>query len=121
MEFPGLPYPNDTIPFPSYKDMLKYMHSYADLFDLNKHIKFNHLVVRVLPIENGKWEVIVKDLPNERFITRIFDAVFVCNGHFFAPSFPEIEGASKFDGKVMHSHDFRNSEAFRGMSLKHRF
>lgn len=114
-EFPGLHFPNDTIPFPPHPDVLKYLHSYADLFDLNKHIKLNHLVVRALPTEDDKWEVIVKDLVNNKFITKTYDAVFVCNGHFFAPFIPEIEGASTFKGKLMHSHNFRTSEAFRGM------
>lgn len=78
MQLPNHPYPNGTTSFPSQEDILKYIHSFADHFDLNEHIKLNHLVIRILPIQNDKWEVIVKDLPNNKFITHIFDAVFVC-------------------------------------------
>lgn len=118
IEFPDHHHPNNTASFPSRSDILKYLHSYADRFNLNEHIQFNHLVIRVLPIANDKWEVIVKDLPNQQFITKVFDAVFVCNGHYFAPRIPEIEGASEFNGKVIHSHDYRTGEIFRGMFLK---
>ncbi|XP_037049491.1 senecionine N-oxygenase-like [Bradysia coprophila] len=113
MELPGHHYPNDTDQFPRHSDVLKYLHSYADRFDITKHIKFNHLVVRVLPLEEDKWEIVVKELPSDEFITKIFDIVFVCNGHFFAPSSPEIEDAQEFRGKLIHSHDFRTAEAFR--------
>lgn len=68
----------------------------------------------MLPIENDKWEIIVKDLPNDRFMTQIYDAIFVCNGHFSEPFIPEIESANEFEGKLMHSHDFRTAEAFHG-------
>lgn len=114
-EFPDHHFPiNYTDSFPLQPDVLKFLHSYADRFGLNKYIKFNHLVIRVHPIENGKWEVIVKDLSNDRFITSIYDAVFVCNGHYFAPHIAKIEDSDLFKGKVLHSHDFRRAEAFRG-------
>lgn len=115
MEYPFHHYPNDTIPYPPYSDVLKYLNSYADIFDLNKHIKFSHLVIRVVPIEDDKWEVIVKDLTNNEYTTQIYDAIFVCNGHYFAPRIPNIDGANEFKGTLLHSHDFRTAEAFRGI------
>lgn len=114
MEFPDYHHTNDTASFPSQADILEFLHSYADHFELNKHIKLNHLVIRVLPIEDGKWEVLVRDLPNNKYMTKIYDAVLVCNGHYFAPRLPEIAGANEFKGKLMHSHDFRKAEAFKG-------
>lgn len=114
MEFPDHYYPNGSIQYPPQSEVLKFLHSYADRFDLKKLIKFSHLVVRVLPIENGKWEVIVKDLPNNKFETKIYDAVFVCSGHFAAPKIPDLPGTDEFNGKMIHSHDFRTSEDFRG-------
>lgn len=117
IEFPDHHHLNETSTFPSHSDILKYLHSYADQFDLNDHIKFSHSVIRVLPVANDKWEVIVKDLTNDKFITKIYDAVFVCNGHHSAPRIPEYEGASEFQGKVIHQSDYRNGEMFRGMFL----
>lgn len=113
MQFPDFPMSND-ISFPTHSDVLKYLHSYADHFDLNKNIKLNHLVYRVIPVENEKWEVIIKDLANNKFITKIYDSVFICNGHFFSPFIPQFEGTDQFRGNVIHSKNYRLSEAFRG-------
>lgn len=114
MEYPDFPYPNNTVSYPPQANVLEFLHSYVDKFDLKRHIKFSHLVLRVLPIENNKWEVIVRNLLNKTVEIRIFDAVFVCNGHYSTTVIPEIPGAREFKGKVMHSHDFRTAEAFRG-------
>lgn len=114
MEFKDHHYPNGTLNYPPSAVVLKFLQSYADRFNLKKHIRFNHLVIRVLPLENEKWEITVKDLPNNKYETKIFDAVFVCNGHFATPKSPAIEGAKKFKGKLIHSHDFRNKDAYRG-------
>lgn len=114
MEFPDFHHPDGTTTFLNQTDILRFLHSYADHFNLNKHIKLNHFVVRVLPVENGKWEIMVKDLPNNEFITKTFDAVIVCNGHFAAPRIPVMKGVDEFKGRILHSHDFRRAEAFTG-------
>lgn len=40
------------------EEFLTYLKDYANHFDINKSIKFNHHVIRVRPIEDTKWEVI---------------------------------------------------------------
>lgn len=117
MEFPDFPYPEDTSSFPSQSDVLNYLHSYANRFDLKKHIKFSHLVLQVAPVEDEKWEIVVKNLPNNTYETNIFDAVFICNGHYSVPKIPNIPGADQFKGKILHSHNFRSAEKFRGILL----
>lgn len=118
MEFPGLSYPENVTAssssFPSQAEVLNYIHSYADRFQLQKHVKLNHLVIRVLPIDDEKWEIIVKNLRSNTFETDIYDAVFVCNGHFAKPFYPNITGSKEFKGEMIHSHDFRTAEAYRG-------
>lgn len=117
MEFPDHSYPNGTISYPYQPDVLNYLQSYADRFDVKKHIKFSHMVIRVLPIENDKWEVIVKDLPNDKFETLIYDVVIVCTGRFTTLRYPSFPGMNEFKGKTLHSHDYRTAEAFRGDKL----
>lgn len=118
IEFPDHHYPNGTDSFPSHTEILAYLRSYAKRFELKKYIKFRHLVLHVRPTDDEKWLIIVKDLINDSFITQIYDAVFVCNGHNFMGNIPEFDGAKEFQGKVIHSHDFRTVEAFRGTSPK---
>lgn len=117
MEFPDHQFPSETITFPPQSDVLSFIHSYADRFELEKLIKFNHWVIRVAPIENDKWEIIVKDLPNNKYVTKVYDTVFVCNGHLFSPRMPSIQGADEFQGKMIHSHDYRRAEDFRGENV----
>lgn len=112
MEFPGFHYPNNTISYPPHSAVLNYLNSYADHFNLRKHIKFSHLIIRVQPIENNKWEIIVKNLAENKYETRIFDAVFIANGHNFKTFIPKIPGVNEFNGKIIHSHDFRTAKEF---------
>lgn len=117
MIIPGFhcaPYDTD---FPPHTDVLKHLHSFADHFNLNEHIKYQHMVIHVRPTENTKWEIIAANLSNDKHIKTIHDAVFICNGHFFEPYIPNVEGVAEFRGKLIHSHDFRSAQHFRGMQL----
>lgn len=114
MEFPDHPFPNGIESYPSSQVVLNFIHSYVTHFGLRDHIKLNHLVIRCRPIEDDRWEVIVKDLPNKSFETIIYDAVIVCNGHHSTPRIPKLPGQNLFRGSVMHSHDYRTVEAFKG-------
>lgn len=115
MDFPDYPFPKYINSYPTHEVVLDYLNSYADRYNLKNHIKLSHSVIRVQPIENEKWEVIVKDLPNNKFETFIYDVVFVCNGHFSKPRYPKISNINEFNGKLMHSHDFRTAEEFSGL------
>lgn len=61
-----------------------------------------------------KWSVKVRDLQEDVTVIESFDAVMVCNGHYFKPSIPNIPGRDIFTGKQMHSHDYRVPEVFDG-------
>lgn len=114
MEFPDHQYPEGNASYLPQPKVLEYIHSYVDRFDLEKLIKFSHAVIRITPVDHDKWEIITKDLPNDVFVTQVFDAVFVCNGHYAKPRVPDTEGVSDFKGSVLHCHDFRSAEHFRG-------
>ncbi|XP_031629027.1 senecionine N-oxygenase-like isoform X2 [Contarinia nasturtii] len=117
MEYPGHNYPNNTQSHPPHEDVLKYLNSYAERFDLKKHIKFHHFVEKIKPIQNDQWIVVVKDLPNNRTLSEIYDAVFVCVNMYSSPNYPQIDGANVFKGKIIHSHDYRRAEHFRGADV----
>ncbi|DBA74144.1 TPA: hypothetical protein ACH3X1_010945 [Trebouxia sp. C0004] len=46
--------------------------------------------------------------------TAMYDALVVCNGHYSAPRCPQVTGSDLFPGQVMHSHNYRHNEAFKG-------
>lgn len=59
-----------------------------------------------------KWSIRVKDLQKNAVVNESFDAVMVCNGHYFEPSMPTLKGQNIFQAQQMHSHDYREPEIF---------
>ncbi|XP_053685824.1 senecionine N-oxygenase-like [Sabethes cyaneus] len=101
------------------EEVLKWLLDYADEHKIWESIRLEHQVVRVCPQSGGdrQWEVIVKDLRDEKFETIEFDFVMVCNGHYSHPKIPEYPGKADFGGVQMHSHDYRCAESFKGEDI----
>lgn len=114
MEFTDHLFPQGTDSYPASSVVLNFIQSYVARFRLMERIKLSHLVIQCQPIEDERWEVVVKDLPNNRFHTIVFDAVIVCNGHHFTPRIPKLPGQNLFRGHVLHSHDYRRAETLKG-------
>lgn len=117
MEYPSFHYPNGTQSYPSHEVVWKYLDSYAEHFHIKENIKYHHLVEKVRSIPNDKWELTIRDLPNNQSIVRTYDAVFVCTGISSSPLIPQIKGVKKYEGKIMHSRDYRKPEIFEGKHL----
>lgn len=49
--------------------------------------------------------------------TELFDAVLVCNGHYSEPKLPQLPGAEGWPGLLMHSHNYRSAERFKGQHV----
>src|SRR5690606_36025111 len=65
----------------------------------------------------GKFSVTAHDLKKDSFSTEQFDHVVVASGHFSTPNVPEFPGFSGFNGRVLHSHDFRDAMEFKGKDI----
>lgn len=91
------------------------MDSYADRFGLKKHIYFHHLVRKVSPVGENKWQMVVEDVRNRKNKTGTYDAVFVCTGIASKKYIPTIEGANTYEGNRMHSRNYRRPETFSGL------
>ena len=106
-----VPQPEEYPAYPSAKQVAAYMRSFAEQRDLLRRIRFGTEVLEVVP--EGRdgldgWRVIASDsAAPERF-----DAVVVANGHLHHKYAPELPGT--FDGKVIHSYDYRNSADIEG-------
>lgn len=118
MGFPDWPIESD-VSYVKQEEVLQWLQDYVDEFKLRKLIRFEHQVIRVSPTYNdrSKWEVIVKNLRNERYDIYVFDYIMVCNGHYSHPMFPEYFGRDSFEGLQIHSHDYRKAEEFAGQDL----
>lgn len=62
------------------------------------------------------FQLLVKNLPENRDNIHKFDVIFVCNGHYAVPFIPKLNGFDQFAGKQMHSHHYRKPETFKGKS-----
>ncbi|GJU47264.1 probable flavin-containing monooxygenase 1 [Tanacetum coccineum] len=116
-----------TEAFPDHNQVLEYINSYADYFDLAPMIKFNHKVVAIdysRPLDNyeisqwdewsgnGKWKMLVQNTlyPLEPPKVYEVDFVILCSGNYSdfpnVPQFPTDKGPEVFDGVALHSMDY---------------
>ncbi|XP_004290049.1 PREDICTED: probable flavin-containing monooxygenase 1-like [Fragaria vesca subsp. vesca] len=136
-EFSDFPWPSSvTEDFPNQHQVMDYIQSYAQHFDLLKHIKFNTKVCGLEfegPSEDelqswslwggtgepfntkGKWKVTVEDKKSpstEYGFKQIYlvDFVVLCIGRFSGvpniPQFPLNKGPEEFHGEVIHSMEY---------------
>lgn len=107
--FPNFPMPADYPYFPSREQVVRYIHSYADSFDLHRVITYNTSVLSVTPnptedadlIGSAGWQVV-----SSRGHEGEFDGVLVANGHLWDAKVPEQ--ARHFTGKQLHTSEYKN-------------
>ena len=89
---------------------------FADNFGLNKHIWLSTKVNRLTQAADydltGRWVVTAQHANEEKEASYEFDAVMICTGMFNNPNRPEFRGLDEFQGKVLHSHDYRTPKGF---------
>nr|XP_019537917.2 senecionine N-oxygenase-like [Aedes albopictus] len=114
MGFPDFPIPEQKESYIPAEDILNFLKSYANRFDVTQHVRLEHHVVLVdIADTPKKWKVLVKNLPQQKMETFFFDYVFVCNGHYHTPRLPNIRNLELFEGKQLHSHDYRTPDHFK--------
>lgn len=114
-EYEDFPMPADYPDYPNHRQLQAYFESYARHFGVHEHIRFNHDVSSAVRNAAGGWDITYAD-DQGRVDTESFDVLMVANGHHWNPKYPEYEG--KFDGRYMHSHDFKGvNEDWRGKNV----
>ena len=114
MGYPDFAIPSQERSYIPSDDILAFLNLYADKFNVREHIKFEHHVVRVTPKLDDSWEIIVRNLPADKYEIFNFDCVLVCNGHYHTPAIPRYEGTKEFLGVQLHSLNYRCPEPFKG-------
>ena len=81
-------------------------------------IRFRTTVRRVdYDDATGLFSVTAHDLVNDVETTENFDHVVVATGHFSTPNVPHFDGLDRFNGRVMHAHDFRDAVEFKDKDI----
>ncbi|XP_049545337.1 senecionine N-oxygenase-like [Anopheles darlingi] len=117
MGYPDFPIPAQSQSYIASNDILAFLRLYANRFDVERHIKFNHHVVQVQPTGDGRWQIEVENLISKTKLLDSFDFLFVCNGHYHTPSVPAIEGSAQFRGQQLHSHDYRCADHYANKAV----
>lgn len=115
----------DAEMFPSAQAMLNYLNEYALRWNIRQYVKFNAKVMNVSPIVNKESEEIgsngwtVQWSENESSLqTDTFDGIIVATGIFSKSYIPQdIPGLDSFQGRVIHSKEYRSSETFNGLRV----
>lgn len=80
------------------------------------YIQFN-TIVRDVRAVGDKFEVTSRNGETDQETTEIFDHVVVATGHFSVPHMPSYEGFDRFNGRILHAHDFRDAREFAGQDI----
>lgn len=102
-EYADFPMPDNYPDFPSARQMLEYLASFAEAFKLRPHIQFHTKVMMCLPLADGRWEVELAG--GEK---RVYKGVIVCNGHHWDKRYPAYDGS--FTGEYIHSKDYKHPQ-----------
>ena len=87
--------------------------------NLKDSVTYKHAVRSVThDPKTDDFVVTVENLDAKQFLPdQRFDYICVASGHYSTPNFPEYPGIETFEGRVLHSHDFRNSGEFAGQKI----
>jgi dimethylaniline monooxygenase (N-oxide forming) len=108
--YPDHPIPDHYPDFLSHAQVLEWLDSYAERFDLRRRFRFRCAVQRVAPQPDGSWQVTLQDGESRRY-----RAVVVANGHLWDPRLADFPG--HFAGLQLHSHHYRTADPFAGKNV----
>jgi hypothetical protein len=114
LQFPDFPMPDSWPDYPHHGQVLSYLESYADHFDLRRHIWLGTEVMRVAPAGSGQWDVTTRSTGGGAGRTRRYAAVVVANGHHWSPKLPDYQGMDGFTGEVVHAGAVSDPAVLRG-------
>jgi cation diffusion facilitator CzcD-associated flavoprotein CzcO len=107
--FFGFPMPKEFPDYPSWRQILQYIRSFADKYDLRCKVNFNTTVEHAKPLPGDRWEI---KFSNGQ--SNIYDGLINATGVTWHANRPSIKGEDKFKGKIIHSVEYRLPEEFAG-------
>ena len=111
-ELPLMGFPSDFPKYPSKKQFIFYMKTYANHFNLSP--KFNQEVSKTYFDEEIMcWRVQIKG--ND--FDYVSKWVIVATGENAEPLIPEIQGMEKFQGKLMHTSLYKSGSDFKNQRV----
>ncbi|MEM7256241.1 MAG: NAD(P)/FAD-dependent oxidoreductase [Pseudomonadota bacterium] len=104
--------------FPPREVLADYIKGRVEKAGVRDWCRFRHPVRNVVyNQDNDNFTVTAHDLINDKRVVEEFDNVIVATGHFSTPNVPYFDGMDKFEGRVLHAHDFRDALEFKGKDV----
>ncbi len=104
--------------YPPRAVMFDYIEGRVNKAGVRDWIRFSTTARMIEWNEDAKnFTVTVHDLKADRMYSEVFDNVIIASGHFSTPNVPEFPGFSKFSGRILHAHDFRDAVEFKDRDL----
>ncbi|XP_047537225.1 senecionine N-oxygenase-like [Vanessa atalanta] len=113
MEFGGFPFPASAPSYPTGTCFYKYLQSFVKHFDLMPNIHVRSFVTSVKWIDHH-WELTYTQTDERINNTVSCDFVIIANGQYVRPLLPNFPGQDVFNGSIIHSHDYREPETYKG-------
>ncbi|XP_049877782.1 senecionine N-oxygenase-like [Pectinophora gossypiella] len=113
MEYSGFPFPEDTPSYPTSTCFYRYLKNFTKEFDFEKHIQFRSLVTDV-KWAGGHWNVTYHRTDTRVNQTEPCGFLIIASGEYRKPVMPKFIGQDTFRGTVIHSHDYKDPETYRG-------
>ncbi|KAJ6711045.1 INDOLE-3-PYRUVATE MONOOXYGENASE YUCCA3-RELATED [Salix koriyanagi] len=117
-QLPKLPFPEDFPEYPTKKQFVEYLESYAKHFEISP--KFNEYVQSARYDEiSSLWRVKTASTggSNRTEVEYICRWLVVATGENAEGVMPEIEGLSEFGGEVMHACSYKSGQKFSGKKV----
>ncbi len=105
--FRDFPMPDSYADYPSHRQILGYIESYADRFGLRPHFRFGISIDAARPTPDGGWVVRLADGVEKSYAGLI--AAVGCEWRPFVATFP-----GSFDGELIHSREYKHPRQFEG-------
>ncbi|XP_067661853.1 flavin-containing monooxygenase 5-like [Haliotis asinina] len=116
MAYSDYPMPAEYPNFTHNAQVLEYLRNYKTNFGLQHYIQYNKEAVMVKQASDfdstGRWDVKIVDHKTGSEEQVQFDGVLVCTGHHAKKNVPEFPGQEEFQGKIMHSQDFKHAKGW---------
>jgi len=104
--------------YPPREVLFDYIVGRVEKAGVRQWIRFNSPIRRVSWDEDRqKFDVIAHDNLKDEDYSEEFDNVIVASGHFSIPNVPEYPGFTKFGGRILHAHDFRDALEFKDKDI----
>lgn len=109
-QLPYIPFPSEYPKYPTKHQFIEYLESYAAHFGID--VVFGQEVLQAkFDMSSGFWLVVTKEYQFHS------PWIIVASGENAEPFVPDIDGMSKFAGKVLHTSSYKDGAMFKGSKV----